>query len=154
MKITSRYDAAITLYESEVAATMVELVNSAVRDKANLIGADLPWADLTRANLTRADLIGANLTRANLIGAKINWQSHTLIAELLKRSAPTDIEKRKIAGLILISTEWCWSKWLELRRDPLFDWAVDTLAGYVQEGDNAPEILVNAKARIDASKAE
>ncbi|MES2788167.1 MAG: pentapeptide repeat-containing protein, partial [Planctomycetota bacterium] len=38
---------------------------------ANLTGADLYGANLTRANLTGADLYGANLTGANLTGADL-----------------------------------------------------------------------------------
>ena len=40
--------------------------------RANLSGADLIGADLTRATLSGADLIGADLTRANLYGANLS----------------------------------------------------------------------------------
>jgi hypothetical protein len=39
---------------------------------ANLTRANLSGADLTRANLTRANLSGANLTRANLTRANLS----------------------------------------------------------------------------------
>ena len=39
---------------------------------ANLRGADLSCADLSRANLSYADLRGADLSRANLYGAKLS----------------------------------------------------------------------------------
>jgi len=41
-------------------------------NKANLSGADLSGADLSRANLFEADLSGADLSRANLYGADLS----------------------------------------------------------------------------------
>lgn len=82
----------------------------------------------------------AVLQGADLRGAKINWQSHDLISEILRRAAVFDIEKRKIAGLILISHDWCWDKFLKIG-DPLQDWAIDTLKQYVVDGDGAPKAL-------------
>jgi hypothetical protein len=108
---------------------------------ANLTGAYLTGANLTGANLTGAYLTGANLARANLTGAKIDWNSHDLVAEMLRREAGADVEKRKIAGLVLVSSDRCWNGWLELRADPLFGWALDTLAASVRPGDNAPQVL-------------
>lgn len=117
----------------------------------NLCGANLARVDLDRANLVRAylagadlvgsHLFGADLRHSNLVGAKINWNSHDLIAELLRRAAGSDVERRKIAGLILISRDWCWDQFLAID-SPLRDWALDTLAPYVVDGDNAPEVLV------------
>jgi hypothetical protein len=115
--------------------------------RANLYGADLTRADLTGADLTRADLTGADLyganltgadlTGANLTGAKVNWQSHVLIAEILKRAAGDDVQKRMVAGLIAISTDWCWTQFLAIDTD-LRDWALDELSKWVQDGDDAP----------------
>jgi len=140
---------------------------------ANLTGANLTSADLTEANLTEANLTGANLTSANLYGAdlteanltganlysadltnaKINWNSHVLLGELLRRQAGNDIEKRKVAGLILVSRDWCWRYWLDLSSDPLFGWAMDTLAAHVTEGDGAPTVLRLRSVQIAAEAA-
>jgi hypothetical protein len=111
--------------------------------EANLRGANLGEANLRGANLGGANLGGANLGEANLRGAylrgaKINWQSHTLLGHLLFRATGQDIDKRKIAGLISISTDWCWNKFLSMD-DPMKEWALDTLAKYVTEDDGAPE---------------
>lgn len=86
--------------------------------RANLCRADLYWADLHGANLHGADLQGADLCGADLGGANLhgadldkihmNWQSHDLIAEHLLRWADTDYQKRMIAGLVLVSHDWCW----------------------------------------------
>jgi uncharacterized protein YjbI with pentapeptide repeats len=92
-------------------------------------------------DLRGADLGGANLDGANLDGATINWNSHDLIAELLRRAAGDDVEKRKVAGLILVSRDWCWGDFLLLRKEPLFFWALDVLSAAVRDGDNAPDIL-------------
>ena len=93
------------------------------------------------ANLDGANLDGANLRGANLGGANLDWQSHDLIAEILRRAAGANIEKRKVAGLILISRDWCWSDFLKLNDDSLFGWALDTLAAYVRDEDGAPDVL-------------
>jgi hypothetical protein len=108
---------------------------------ANLDGAYLGGAYLGGAYLGGANLGGANLDGANLDGATINWNSHDLIAELLRRAAGDDVEKRKVAGLILVSRDWCWGDFLLLRKEPLFSWALDVLSAAVRDGDNAPDIL-------------
>jgi hypothetical protein len=113
---------------------------------ANLCNAYMCGTNLSNANLSGADLRGAYLGGAdlrdtNLSGAKIRWTSHTLVAELLKRAACDDVEKRKVAGLIAISTDWCWKEFSAMEADPLFPWAIETLAAWVTEGDNAPYYL-------------
>ena len=124
---------------------------------ANLTGADLPWADLTganltEANLTRANLIGANLTgadltEANLIGAHlagivVAWQSHALLADILRRAAGDNVPRRMLAGLIAISTDWCWGEFLNLDIDPaLREWAIAELRQWVRDSDAAPDAL-------------
>jgi len=110
---------------------------------ANLRGANLTGANLTDANLTDANLSGANLVGVDLGGAKINWQSHALVVEILRREAGDDVDKRKIAGLILVSTDWCWEKFLAID-EPLRDWALGVLRAWVTEDDGAPDVLTPA----------
>jgi len=107
---------------------------------ANLGDAYLGGANLRGANLDGAHLCGADLCGANLGGAIINWNSHDLIVELLKRAAGDDIDKLKLTGLILLMREWCWGKFLKLD-EPLAEWALGVLAEYVKDGDNAPAVL-------------
>jgi uncharacterized protein YjbI with pentapeptide repeats len=112
---------------------------------ADLRGADLREADLREANLGGADLGGADLGGAALRGADlreaiINWMSHTLVSELLMRVAGDSIELRMVAGLIAVSTDWCWEKFLSVET-PHRDWALAELRKWVRDGDNAPEIL-------------
>ena len=117
---------------------------------ANLTGADLTRSDLRRANLTGADLTEAyltsvDLTRADLTEAIINWMSHALISEILRAVAGANVEKLKLAGLVLIGqnmVDWCWEKYLSLD-DPLTDWALSVLHPYMRDEDNAPEMLRN-----------
>ena len=132
----------------ELAVILTDHKNGKIADLrgADLTCAYLRGADLSRADLSRADLRGADLTcaylrGANLRGAKINWQSHDLIAEILRSAAVADIEKRKIAGLILVSRDRCWPHFEAMQHDPHFAWAITTLAGYVTKGDDAPKIL-------------
>jgi hypothetical protein len=49
-----------------------------------------------------------------------------------------------VAGLILVSRDWCWNKFLSIEHDQR-EWAITTLAEYVQEDDGAPQVLVDAK---------
>jgi hypothetical protein len=95
-----------------------------------------------RADLSRANLSSANLSSANLYRAKFNFQSHTLIAEVLRRAAGEDVEKRKVAGLILVSPDWCWDQFTaNCSGDPLFGWALEVLRGYITEDDGHPAML-------------
>jgi hypothetical protein len=111
-------------------------------DGANLVGANLCDANLGGANLVGANLVGANLGRAYLGGAKLNWQSHDLLSEVLRCAAGLDIPKRQIAGLILVSRDMCWSDFLALDLpSDLRVWALSTLATYVVDGDDSPEVL-------------
>ena len=120
---------------------------------ADLRGANLRDANLRDANLRDAYLGGANLHDANLGGATVNWQSHDLIAELLRRAAGSDPadhtcrQRRAFAGLVLVSRDWCWDVWTSLRDEypDVTGWAVSVLAEYVQDGDGAPEVLRLAK---------
>ena len=109
---------------------------------AYLNGANLSGATLTRADLSGADLRGADLSYANLNGVCVNWQSHDLIAEILRRAAEDDVSRRMLAGLVLVSRNWCWDTFLTLDIDPaLRDWALTKLNKWVKEGDDAPGAL-------------
>jgi len=119
---------------------------------ANLSGADLSGADFSGAKLSGADLrgadfSGANLSGADLSGAKLAWQSHDLLAEILKRAAGDDIAKLKVAGVILLCREKCWRELLAIR-DPLTGWAIGVLREWVQDGDGAPKELVEWKEEV------
>jgi hypothetical protein len=124
---------------------------------ANLRVADLSGAALSGADLTEVDLRGANLRGANLLRAEIAWQSHDLIAEILKRSSGDDTAKLKVAGFILICREKCWSEFLDIR-DPLAGWAIGVLADWVQDGDGAPYcvrvVAEQKKHKVDDDVAE
>ena len=112
---------------------------------ADLFGADLRGADLRGAGLRGADLSRADLRGADLRRAKFNWQSHDLLAEALRRAAGHDVQRRMLAGLLLISRDWCWDVFLAAPIDPaLREWGLSVLRGYVQPGDDAPEALTAA----------
>ncbi len=134
-----------------------DLYGAGLRD-ADLRGADLRGADLRGAGLRGADLRDADLRDADLRGAKVNWQSHDLLAEILRCAAQSEIaydpaglyaEKIKAAGLILVQRNWCWDEFLALD-DPLQGWAVNALAEYVTDGENAPPVI---RAAAEAKKA-
>ena len=110
MKIVSRYDAGKCLWEGECDCIREELV-AAVKGGANLTG-----AYLTGANLTGADLHGADLRVMTPPMA-----SHAFWSELLFRAADGDLHRRMVAGLVAVSTDWCWPRMLELMRGELAD---------------------------------
>ena len=70
IEILSRYTGAL-LYSSVTAQTIAEAVVEAVRNGANLCGANLCGPNLVRANLDGANLVRANLDGANLCGANL-----------------------------------------------------------------------------------
>lgn len=127
-----------TLTDSNL--TGAYLIGSNLHD-ADLSGADLSGADLYGANLTGADLTGADLRGADLTGARLDWGSHDLLAELLAHEADTD-SRRALACLVGYGARfgWCWDHYLALDH-PDREWALDVLAGYVVEGDDAPDAL-------------
>jgi uncharacterized protein YjbI with pentapeptide repeats len=127
-------------------------LSNADLSNADLSNADLRNANLRNADLSNADLSNADLSNANLSDAKTNWNSHALIGELLRRAAGSHTEKRKVAGFILISRDLCWKNFAELSADPLFDWAIDTLAAAVVEGDDAPKIIADRAAELANDK--
>ena len=98
-------------------------------------------SDLTGANLTGANLTGADLYGADLTGAIINWNSHDLLAEIARRAAGDDLRQRMTAGLILISRDWCWEKFIVVFDDDTKNWLGSIFAPYVKDGDNAPDIV-------------
>ena len=107
--------------------------------------ADLRSAYLSGADLRGAYLRSAYLSGADLRGAALNWKSHDTISSILRREAGGDVARRALAGMILVSRDWCWSTWLRPGAlGPLEDqreWALGVLRGYVREGDGAPEAL-------------
>ena len=116
-------------------------IRSANLRNANLIGADLSYANLRKANLSYAKLCYTNLSSANLVGVKVNWQSHELIAEMLLQGAGSVVNFRKIAGLVLVSKDWCWDKFARCLTQDERTWAKSVLGSYIQESDDLPEQL-------------
>jgi uncharacterized protein YjbI with pentapeptide repeats len=107
---------------------------------ANLEGANLQYANLEGANLEGANLRGVDLQYANLRDVTLNWQSHALLSEILIREAEDHVGRRMLAGLIAISTDWCWKDFLAIDH-PEKEWALKELAKWVQPNDGAPKIL-------------
>ena len=89
-QITSRWNGSI-LFTLDT-ETLTLAVEAAVKNGANLTGADLRGADLTGANLRGADLTGADLRGADLTGANLLPVRDDLWAVL--SSSP-----REVAGL-------------------------------------------------------
>jgi hypothetical protein len=110
---------------------------------ADLRGADLRVADLRGANLRGANLCGAYLLRANLsetdfTNCTMNWQSHELIARCIFNETP----HRTIAGLILISKDWCWNDFIQLiPTQPHSTEIILFLKSCIKPNDNHPQFL-------------
>ena len=81
-------------------------------EDAYLRGAYLEGAHLEGAHLEGAYLRDANLRGAYLRGAKFSPGSHDVISELLRQAATT-VQRRMIAGLVIVSRDWCWKEFAE-----------------------------------------
>ena len=119
------------------------VLSYAVLSGAVLGGADLSGADLRGAVLHDADLSGAHLSYAvlhdaALQGVQLNWQSHDLLAEILRQHAGQNMLLRQVAGLVLISPDWCWHDFLRLNH-PQMEWALNVLAEYAHPEDDLPD---------------
>jgi len=99
-------------YEIKPGANLryADLSYADLRD-TNLQGADLRRADLSYVNLQGTNLVGANLYDAILREVKLNWQSHDLIAEILRQNAGDSPDRRMLAGWVLMSRDKCWDYW-------------------------------------------
>ena len=92
----------------------------------------------------------ADLSRANLSGANLSWNSHALIGEILKRAAQNDKGLRSVAGLILVSTDWCWEKLLTELTPEQIAWCKETLRPWWEgKEEQLPE---KARKIVEASK--
>ena len=112
--------------------------------RANLFRADLRSAILSSANLSVVNLFRADLYDANLSRAKLNWQSHNLLGEILRRAAEGNMERRALAGLVVISTDKCHDFWMGFAH-PEKEWAVSVLRQWDCEQSPAPEWIKNFK---------
>ena len=160
------------VYTSEK-ETLFDAVVEAVAVGARLVGARLDGARLDGARLDGARLDGArldgaSLDGASLVGARLNWQSHWLLAELLRRDlvdgldesnedgeadagglTQDDLDRFAVIGVILSMRDWCWGEFLAVPvRPEVKDWAVNVLARYRIDGDNAPTAIVKAWKRL------
>ena len=136
------------LYRADLSGANLYRANLSEADLsgANLSEADLSEANLYRANLPEADLSGANLSgaslsKANLSETCLNWSSRDLIAQVLFQWAQSSPERRMIAGLVLISKDWCWNDFERLLNMPSMQDALIHLKTLVLPNDNHPAIL-------------
>ncbi|TXH43922.1 MAG: hypothetical protein E6Q97_33500 [Desulfurellales bacterium] len=99
-----------------------------------------------RAHKEKAVLSGAVLRGAVLSGAEINWTSHDLVSEILRREAGDSISRQMFAGFIVLRRDLCWDSFLSIHDDAFAahkEWALTSLRKWVREGDNAPTVLRN-----------
>jgi len=147
-------------------------LDGASLDGASLDGARLDGARLVGASLVGARLDGARLDGARLVGARLNWQSHWLLAELLRRDlverldgsnedgeadaadlTQDDLDRFAVIGVILSMRDWCWGEFLAVPvRPEVKDWAINVFARYRIDGDNAPATIVKAWKRLQDAK--
>jgi hypothetical protein len=141
MKIEIKNIFGDVIFETE-AADLKSGVIAGVKANADLRSADLSSADLSSADLSSANLRSADLSYADLDKNTIlSWSSHDLIAHLLFSSAKEDASKRMLAGLILISKDWCWEQFFKIET-PERAWAIEVLKAQNPEG--MPEMLKEA----------
>lgn len=101
---------------------------------SNLCGADFERARMRFANLSNTDLRAAYFHKTDLFdtyfkGAQLNWTSHELLSELLRQSAGNNVKRLMVAGLPLVTREWCWKEYLKVEIDPeIKKWVKETLS--------------------------
>ena len=127
----------------------VELQNADLSN-ATLCGTYLRNTDLSNANLCCANLRGAYLPHADLNdaylrGARLVWQSHDLIAEILRQAAGKNKVYRSVAGLVFMSRDLCWEELAAAVTSKQRDWAFGVLAQWADE--NTPRVLREWMAR-------
>ncbi len=102
--------------------------------RANLSNVNLGYANLSHADLSNADLSNADLSRANFYNAdlsdiKISTNDHCLLSEILFRKAKTTNE-RMWAGIVRISTDWCWGDFEENMTEEAKAWTIEIFSKY------------------------
>ena len=74
------------------------------------------------ADLSCANLRGANLRGNNLMVNHPPLCDHNFISEILFRES-TNLKERSWAGLVRISTDWCWNDFLDNCSNSMIEWA-------------------------------
>jgi len=83
----------------------------------------------------------------------MSWTDHTLLSEILFRAAKTSVPRRQLAGLVAVSTDWCWPDFLKIRIDAkLRVWALKALLKFRQPEDSIPDELANAWDKMAKAK--
>jgi uncharacterized protein YjbI with pentapeptide repeats len=130
-------------------------LGSADLRRADLREADLSRADLRGASLVGADLRGAVFTCARLEGSLCDWRWGAIPAELLRQQhGPPSGSSELVVALAFHDdpTPWSWLKLLA-GRGHVADWALGVLAGWIRDGDNAPELLRSLAADAASGRA-
>lgn len=117
----------------------------------NFSGSVLSKVNMSGAILSFADFFFCDLRSVNFTGARISWNSHDIIAEILRRESNNDHEKLKVAGYILVNRDKCWTEYganynsyFLLDDRVLMDWAIKTLKNYITvEDDSVPDLVTN-----------
>jgi len=95
------------------------------------------------ADLGTANLYGADLSFADLRDVTMDWNSHELIGERIRQAA-TQIWQKQVAAFVLAGARedgWCWDFYRENMPKDWLEYALNTMAPWVKDGDGAPEIL-------------
>lgn len=123
-------------------------LTGAFLNAADFRGADLREADLSRAELRGANLVGADLREADLDGARLDgaiceWRWATIPTELLRcQQGPSTVDYGLVLALALHDdpAPWSWMRRIA-GRGRLTEAALGILAGWIRDGDNAPDLL-------------
>lgn len=100
--------------------------------RANLSGSDLRNSDLRYSDLSGSNLSGSDLHGSDLRVKYPTLNSHQFVSEILYREAKTK-NQRATAGLIRISTDWCWKDFLKECTAEEIEWAKGILCGKWKE---------------------
>lgn len=130
-------------------------------EAANLQNADLTSVsfiacDLGDASFDGADLYGCAFVGCRFSGAtfervEMNWASHELIGYRLFEAAGDNADKRKIAGLIYLSEDWCWTDFINIPSRHK-DWVYRTMKSWLTGKEDEPHHLARLRVYLEQKK--
>src|SRR5262249_15457044 len=94
-------------------------------------------------SLVGADLRGTILTGARLVETLCDWRWSAIPAELLRQHPGSSAEGSRLVVALALPDDPRPRGWLEMLggHGLLADWPLRILAGWVRDGDNAPDLL-------------
>src|SRR5262245_61547168 len=129
-------------------------LRGALLDGTRLNYCELRNCDLRGLDLRQTFCYGMRVESCRLDGLMIDWNDHSQVAMLLREAAGVDVDRRMVAGLILVSPDWCYGTWYRYiqERPALGRWALAVLYRYMYASCGAPAYIQEMAG--EAARAE